>query len=223
MLKVVDARLPASLNGRSWPIQRVAGELKAGNDFRVYTLEFGDAPIDRFFQKYRATPGLHHRARHLPARKHRIYMPTHHLRPSTSYVLTSQMVDEAHRPVRQAGVTVVWSLEVRDRAGVNVGGGSLTAHQGATDKPRPDERDARDVGLDRRPLPRHGEDAAGDAMTDDFDDNAVFGETTLYVPCDELASALPAPDDDENAIYRPKWRLRTTRHRRGCVPGLRAR
>jgi hypothetical protein len=134
MLKVVDARLPASLNGRSWPIQRVAGELKAGNDFRVYTLEFGDAPIDRFFQKYRATPGLHHRARHLPARKHHIYMPTHHLRPSTTYTLQSQMVDEANRPVRQAGVPVVWSLEVRDRAGVNVGGGSITAITSATDK-----------------------------------------------------------------------------------------
>jgi hypothetical protein len=37
-------------------------------------------------------------------------------------------------------------------------------------------------------------------MTDDFDDNAVFGEATAYVPCDELAAALPAPDDDENAI-----------------------
>jgi hypothetical protein len=133
MLKIVDDRLPATLNGKSFPIQRVSGKLEPGNDFRIYTLEFGDAPLDRFSQKYRATPGLTHRARHLPARKHRVYMPRH-LRPSTSYNVMSQMVDEAHRPVRQGGVPVNWSLEARDRAGVETGAGSITAVTQVTDK-----------------------------------------------------------------------------------------
>jgi hypothetical protein len=132
MLTIHDARLPPALNGKSYPIQRVQGKVKAGWDYREYTLEFGDFPIARFSQKYRTTPQRISATR-LPARKHRIYWPTHHLRPSTSYVLRSQMVDHSDKPVRRGGIPVVWSVETKDRAGVNVGGGTISAHENETD------------------------------------------------------------------------------------------
>lgn len=124
-LKVIDARLPSGVNGKTFPIQRVAGSLSAGNDFRVYTLEFGDAPIGRFGQKYKSAPQRIATAR-LPGREHKIYFPTHHLRPSSSYVLTAQMVDRSAKPVRQSGVPVKWSLRVLDAAGTLTDTGSIT-------------------------------------------------------------------------------------------------
>jgi hypothetical protein len=132
MVTIIDARLPPALNGKTFPIQRVQGKLKAGQEYREYTLEFGDFPIARFSQKYRTSPQRIHPTR-LPARKHRIYWPSHHLRPSTSYVLYSQMVDHSDKPVRRGGVPVTWSVETKDRAGVNVGGGTISAHSATTD------------------------------------------------------------------------------------------
>lgn len=133
LLQIFDARLPPSLYGASLPIQAVKGSLKAGQPWREYTLEFGDFPIARFSQKYRNQPQRLTSAR-LPARKHRIYWPTTHLRPSTSYRLYSQMVDHSDKPVRRSGVPVDWSLETKDRAGVNVGGGSLVSLSSVTDE-----------------------------------------------------------------------------------------
>jgi hypothetical protein len=124
LLTIVDARLPAWLNGKSFPIHRVSGSLKAANDFRVYTLEFGDAPIGRFGQKYRSGAQRLPDAR-LPAKEHKIKFPTQHLRPSTSYVLTSQMVTRSGKSVRKGSVPVRWTLTVKDRTGATVSTGSI--------------------------------------------------------------------------------------------------
>lgn len=124
LLTVGDARLRPWLNGKSFPIHRVAGSLKAGNDFRVYTLEFGDAPIGRFGQKYRSGAQRLPDAR-LPAKEHKIKFPTQHLRPSTSYVLTSQMVTRSGKSVRKGSVPVRWSLTVKNRTGATVSTGSI--------------------------------------------------------------------------------------------------
>jgi hypothetical protein len=132
-IRIFDPRLPPTLNGVPFPIQRVSGSLKAGNDFRVYTLEFGDAPMGSFSQKYRSGAQKLPTAR-LAAKIHRVYMPTTHLRPSTTYVLHSQMVDHSQKPVRQAGVPVSWSLTVKDRTGATVSAGSLTIHRDTTDQ-----------------------------------------------------------------------------------------
>lgn len=126
MVTIIDARLPDALNNRQWPIQRVSGSLRAGQNFRTYNLEFGDAPIERFSQKYQQAP---HRItnKHLPAREHQIIFPTTHLRPSTTYVLRSQIVDHAKRPLRQGGVPVTWTMTVKDRTGATVSTGSISA------------------------------------------------------------------------------------------------
>jgi hypothetical protein len=132
-IKIFDARLPPSLYGKAMPIQAVRGSLKAGQPFRVYTLEFGDFPIARFSQKYRSQPQKIHPTR-LPARKHKIYMPTTHLRPSTAYTIYSQMVDASDKPVRRGGIPVDWSLVTKDRAGVAVSAGTLVAITSETDE-----------------------------------------------------------------------------------------
>jgi hypothetical protein len=124
LLTVEDGRLPTWIDGKPMPIHRVSGSLKAGNDFRVYTLEFGDAPLGRFGQKYRSAAQRLPAAR-LPAKEHKIKAPTQHLRPSSSYVLISQMVDRSGKSVRQGSVPVRWSLTVKDRTGATVATGSL--------------------------------------------------------------------------------------------------
>jgi hypothetical protein len=43
------------------------------------------------------------------------------------------MVDHSDKPVRRGGVPVTWSVETKDRAGVNVGGGTISAHSATTD------------------------------------------------------------------------------------------
>jgi hypothetical protein len=132
LLSLFDSRLPPSLYGRAFPIQRVAGSLKAGQEFREYTLEFGDFPIARFSQKYRTTPQRLPTAR-LPAKQHVITWPTQHLRPSTAYVLTSQMVDRSGKPVRHGGVSVSWSMAVTNAAGATVSTGSIAPITSVTD------------------------------------------------------------------------------------------
>lgn len=133
MVTIIDARLPDALNNRAWPIQRVAGHLTGGQNFRTYTLEFGDAPIERFSQKYQQRPQRIHNAHH-PAREHKIIFPTTHLRPSTTYLLRSQLVDHSQQPLRQGGVPVTWSMTVKDGSGAVVGGGSLTALRTTTNR-----------------------------------------------------------------------------------------
>jgi hypothetical protein len=38
-------------------------------------------------------------------------------------------------------------------------------------------------------------------MTDDYDDNAVYGDEIGYVPCFQAASAVPTLTADDNAVY----------------------
>lgn len=133
LVKIYDARLPPALYGKAFPIQAVKGQVVPGNEFRTYTLEFGDFPIARFSQKYRSTPQRIGTKR-LPARKHRIYWPTHNLRPSTSYILYSQMVDQSDKPVRRGAVPIDWTLTTVDGTGATVSTGSLSQHGTVTDE-----------------------------------------------------------------------------------------
>lgn len=124
LLRFRDVRSPH--HGKAFPIHRVQGSLKAGNDFRVYTIEFGDAPIGRFGQHYKAAPQRIARKR-IPATEHKITFPTTHLRPNTAYTLYSQMVDTSGAAFRQAGVTVHWSMVVvGGQSGTVFDQGSLT-------------------------------------------------------------------------------------------------
>lgn len=132
LLTITDARLPPLLNGHSFPIQRVSGSLKAGNDFRVYNLEFGDFPIPRFSQKFRTTPQRIGTAR-LPANRHQIELSTHHLLPSHTYTAYSQMVDASGKPLRMSGIPVIWNLTVTDSTDALVAQGTLDGIDPETD------------------------------------------------------------------------------------------
>lgn len=132
MVTIVDARLPDALNNRAWPIQRVSGRMVIGRkELRKYTLEFGDAPIERFSQKFQQTP-QRIRPVHHPAREHRVIFPTEHLRPSTTYLLRSQLIDHSKRPVRQGGLPVTWALSAVTAAGAPVATGTLTPLRNTT-------------------------------------------------------------------------------------------
>ena len=132
LLTIIDARLPPALNGMAFPIQRVQGKAVAGQQWREYVLEFGDFPIARFSQKYRAAPAKLASPR-LPAKQLLIEWPTRSLRPSTSYTLVGQMVDRSKKPVRHPGIAVAWSLTVLDASGASVGGGSIAQITAYTD------------------------------------------------------------------------------------------
>jgi hypothetical protein len=121
-LRFRDVRSPH--HGKGFPIHRVSGRLSSGNDFRVYTLEFGDAPIGRFGQHYKAAPQRLAKKR-LPASEHKLSFPTLHLRPDSEYVIHSQMVDTSGQPFAQGGVSVEWSLVAVNRLGASVGTGVI--------------------------------------------------------------------------------------------------
>jgi hypothetical protein len=129
LLQVNDSRLThggnRSLTGKQFPIQRVGGRLKPGQDWIEYTLEFGDFPQARFSQKYQTQPQRLVTAR-LPAKRHIVELPTHHLLPSTTYTCYSQMVDHSNKPFRRQSIKVVWGLTVTDNAGAPVSAGSIT-------------------------------------------------------------------------------------------------
>lgn len=134
LVTIEDARLPSTVTGKRYPIQRVSGKLVAGRtDFREYTLEWGDTPIERFSEKYQ-TANRRIRDKHLPARIHVVIMPTVHMAPSTAYTVHSQMVDSSHKPVRHGGVPVTWSLITRDRTGATAATGSVAAITSVTDR-----------------------------------------------------------------------------------------
>jgi hypothetical protein len=110
LVTIIDARLPAWLNGRAWPIQKLTGTLKPYRNIRTMTIECGDAAIGRFSQKYRTVAAAKIATPRQPTYTHLVYFAD--LSPAGGKVqtLTSQMIDSAKVPVRSQGVTVTWSL-----------------------------------------------------------------------------------------------------------------
>jgi len=133
MLTITDARLPAAISGQSWPILSVKGKLWGGVNVREYTLEFGDAPHQAFSARYRTTTTKIASPRQ-PAHIHEVYFANFHPLPSTSQIVTSQMIDAAKKPVRGPGVAVIWTMVVTDSTGAVVTGqGSIAAITSSTD------------------------------------------------------------------------------------------
>ena len=111
-VQITDARLPASLNGLSWPIQRVQGSLKAGRpETRQYVLECGDMPIGSFFAKYRTNPKTIVTPRK-PAYTWEIYFQNLAPAPGEAQTLVLQALDSSKKSVRAPGLTCNVTLTV---------------------------------------------------------------------------------------------------------------
>ena len=109
---IIDRRLPASLNGLSWPIQRVQGSLKRGRpETRQYVLECGDMAIGRFFAKYRTSPASIATPRK-PAYTWEIYFQNLAPLPGEVQTLVLQAFDSSKKPVRAPGLTCNVTLTV---------------------------------------------------------------------------------------------------------------
>ena len=101
---ITDARLPSSLNGLSWPIQRVQGSLKSGQPTtRQYVLECGDMPLGRFYAKYRSGPTTIATPRK-PAYTWEIYFQNLSPAVGESQTLVLQAMDSSKKAVRVAGL-----------------------------------------------------------------------------------------------------------------------
>jgi hypothetical protein len=121
LVTIIDARLPAWLNGGQWPIQKLTGTLKPYRNIRTMTIECGDAAIGRFSQKYRTVAAAKIATPRQPTYTHLVYFAD--LSPAAGKVqtLTSQMIDSAKVPVRSQGVQVTWSM-VTEPGGVDTPG-----------------------------------------------------------------------------------------------------
>ena len=110
LVTIFDDRLPAWLQGRQWPIQKLTGVLKPYKNIRMMTIEAGDAAIGRFSQKYRTVAGQKKGVALQPTYTHEIYFMDLSPAPASVQTLTSQMIDSAKVPVRSQGVAVTWSM-----------------------------------------------------------------------------------------------------------------
>jgi hypothetical protein len=133
LVTIIDSRLPDVLNGKAWPIQRVAGSLRPSVNARQYTIEFGDAPLGQFSQKYRTSSSTTKLTARQPAVVFAIYWPSAVIAPSTTYTVVAQALDRANNPIRQSALPVEWALTVTDTAGVPQLVGSITPITTSTD------------------------------------------------------------------------------------------
>jgi hypothetical protein len=111
IMGVKDRRLPGMLNNRSYIIQRVILNLVPTQNWRVYDLEWGDAPIGRDSTRHQKE-AKDAKAEALPARIFDIaYRRLTPLVGSTETIV-GQLVDESGNPKRQPNVTVKLGLEI---------------------------------------------------------------------------------------------------------------
>jgi hypothetical protein len=104
MATIYDARLPAAMNGLAWPIMRVAGALRPGHpELRTYVIEAGDAPIGRFYAKWRTSPKTI-TAPHKPAYTWEIYFSNLSPAIGEAQTLVLQLMDSSKKPVRVSGI-----------------------------------------------------------------------------------------------------------------------
>jgi hypothetical protein len=132
-LTITDARLPTTLDGAAFTIQRVQGTLVAGQSFVKYHLEFGDGPIATFSQKFQQLPAARKVKRQQPAIRYQVRYSEPAV-PSTTLTVYAQAVDRSSLPVKVAKKHVVWSLVVTDQNNyVVTGQGSISPTTGTTD------------------------------------------------------------------------------------------
>jgi hypothetical protein len=123
IVKITDARLPASLNERYYVIQKVTTKLIPTINWRVYDLEWGDAPIARSSSR-RVTKDTKKVA--LPGRLWDIEGRIQNPLPSSTITVHGQLKNEKGEPVMVPDVTIDLELHVWDATGTPaVGVGSI--------------------------------------------------------------------------------------------------
>jgi len=132
LVQITDSRLPATLNGKYFVIQRVSTTLIPGADVREYTIDWGDGPTSR----YTMQPPKGGGDVRWPPPVNRVVIDTFDLAPgpNSTQTITAQLTDKAGAPWRIPGKVVKWTLEVYNSAGTLITGqGSLIPEVSATD------------------------------------------------------------------------------------------
>jgi hypothetical protein len=132
VVRITDARLPDTLNGRPFVIQRVSTTLIPTQDFRVYTIDFGDGPTQRYSS-----------GRQKKDEDVRLSWPAVQLvltavdpvpQPLSVQTITAQLTDSAGAEWKIPDRIVTWTLIAYDLDGAIVEGqGSLDPLTSPTD------------------------------------------------------------------------------------------
>jgi hypothetical protein len=131
-LKINDVRLPGFLNGRYYVIQRVTTTLIPGQNWRVYTIEWGDAPIARLSS--RKAPAASTQPPALPGRVWEAAYSEFTPLPSSTVTVVGQLTGDDGTPRRVANVTVHLEILTWDETDTPIAPvGSLSADVVLTD------------------------------------------------------------------------------------------
>lgn len=134
LVKITDARLPATLNGEYFIIQRVATSLLAETNIREYTIDWGDGPTSRYTADEK--PGGGDEVTWPPPAV-MVIIEAFDLSPgpNSSQVIVGQLANKAGGPWEIGGKVVKWALEAYTSPGGALvpGQGTLTPEASATD------------------------------------------------------------------------------------------
>lgn len=132
LMRVTDIRLPASMNGRYYVIQRVRGGFLAETELRKYTLDFGDGPVSRWSGQPATDSDVE-----WPPGAIQVDIDVRDLSPgpNSTQIITAQLINTAGEPWKIAGKVVEWKFECYNSLGVlQTGQGSITPTVSVTDK-----------------------------------------------------------------------------------------
>jgi len=131
LLRVQDARLPDKYNEHYYVIQQVTAKPVSGQDYREYTLNFGDGPESRYTAERRGGPV------EWPSPVNQIHISAFDLSPgpNSTQTITGQLVNGMGAPWAVSGKTVNWSFECYNRLGaLQTGQGSISPKVSITDR-----------------------------------------------------------------------------------------
>jgi len=131
LLRVQDDRLPSKYNNHYYIIQQVTARPIEGQDYREYTLSFGDGPESRYSASEKAGPV------EWPQPVIQIDVAAHDLTPgpNSTQRITGQLVNGLGAPWAVEGKTVNWSVECYNSAGVKqTGVGVVSPSVSITDR-----------------------------------------------------------------------------------------
>ena len=129
-----DRRLPNQLNNRRWVIQKVNVSLIPGQNWRVYAIEFGDAPVARSSSRHAPAAATVQKPP-LPGRLWDIAYRQFSPLPDSVTTVVGQLISDANEPRRVPGVIVKLEVLTWDATDTPVipTEGTLSADSATTD------------------------------------------------------------------------------------------